>query len=176
MPVAQQFASDSGAAQIEVMRLGMGLRTASGMHRAFMFGEEDRESTGKISINVVLSGMSTCSGRKNPHILMPDEPDIALSPSSHLALGQHLADFAASLPGSTEALVIVTHAREIIRPLLALDPTCIRLGDERRTTAQWVEESDPPATIEELLSLRDKALTRRRAIAKILDDQNKKAG
>jgi hypothetical protein len=74
---------DESGKRVEFMRVGMGLRTQSGIQRAMMFGDEERESTGRISSDAVVGGMETCRRRDTPHILCLDEPDIV----SHVASG-----------------------------------------------------------------------------------------
>jgi energy-coupling factor transporter ATP-binding protein EcfA2 len=116
------------------MRIGMGKRTESGITRALMFGDEDRESTGLISSNCVSSGISTCRSKEAPHCLCLDEPDIGLSEEMQHAMGAILSDFAADLPVHTLGLIVVTHSRPIAQQVLGVDPLRIRVGDDLRTT------------------------------------------
>ena len=154
--------------EIEWMGLSMSKRTESGAIRAFMFGDEGRDSTGNISLRTIQSGFSTCRSRETIHILQLDEPDIGLSESYAAGLGDYIAQFAADMPDLTEALIVVTHSRHIARRLLPLNPTCIRIGD-LRPTAEWLVSDVIPKTIEDVLALKETAHQRTRAIQSILN-------
>lgn len=129
-----------------------------------MFGDESTSSTGQASFRAVRGGLTTCRGRTTPHILIMDEPDIGLSEGYQAALGDMIDEFASDLPDTTVGLLVVSHARPLISKLMHLNPTCIRVGDDLRPTRQWLEQGDLPRTIADIESLRDKALTRFRAI------------
>jgi len=166
---AHEIPKETGG-RFEFMRVGMGKRTAPGMERAFIFGgNEDRESTGRISANAVKGGLNTCRGRKHPHVLCLDEPDIGLSEEMQGGLGAALAAFAADLPAHTEGLIVVTHSRHVVRPLLPLAPWCLRAGDDLRPTAEWVAAAPVPATAEDFLGLGAAATARLRAVQAVLD-------
>jgi energy-coupling factor transporter ATP-binding protein EcfA2 len=167
--VVASFVHEESPGAIEFINVSMGMRTAPGMHRVFMFGEESRDSTGKISLGAVLGSLRTCRSREKPHVLVLDEPDIGLSEGYRAGLGDLLAAFGAELPELTRALVVVTHSREVARRLMPLAPTCIRIGEDHRPTAEWIRDGDPVRTIEELEGLAMKATPRIRAILAVLN-------
>lgn len=160
--------------KFEFMRVGMEMRSQGGIRRALMFGNESDESTGQISIRCVRGGISTCQGRENPHILCLDEPDIGLSEGYQAGLGELIANFACDLPKLTEGLVIVTHSRPIARALLStLDhsPHCIRVGDDLRTTAEWIDKGPLPRTVDDVESLNGRSVERFRAVNKVIQQR-----
>lgn len=156
---------------VEVISVSMGMRTSPGMHRAFMFGEEGRDSTGKISLRAVLGGLHTCKGRDNPHVLVLDEPDIGLSEGYRAGLGDLLTEFGRDLPQHTRALIVVTHSRAVAGKLTALNPTCLRIGDDHRPTAEWIRHGDPVRSAADIEELAMKATLRMRAIQAVLNDR-----
>lgn len=163
------ISEDPEGRRIEFMRVGMGLRTQHGMHRAFMFGEEDRDSTGCISARAVKGGLNTCNGRGKPHFLCLDEPDVGLSEEMQWGLGDKLARFAASMPDETLGLVVVSHSRPLAECLLPLSPWCARVGDDLRPTREWVAAPVRRATAEDFDSLSGVAAARTRAVAAVIN-------
>jgi len=169
-------AKDDAGKAVEFMRVGMAKRTEGGVIRAMMFGDEERDSTGGVSAGVVATGMDTCRGRKAAHFLCLDEPDIGLSERMQGGLGAALASFAASMPDLTLGLVVVTHSRHVAGALLALDPWCIRVGDDVRPTREWAATPEAPATEAEFLGLRGAAHARYRGVQRALNARKAKAG
>lgn len=163
-------ASRKDECRIEYLPVTMGMRTASGLHRVFMFpGEEGRESTGRISIAAVLGALRTCRGRSEPHWLLLDEPDVGLSESYQRALGETLRQFAVELPETTAGLVVVTHSRILASEFTGADPTMIRVGSDLRPTREWIAQGDLPRSVADVENLSTVALHRMRAIARIMD-------
>lgn len=156
--------------KVEVMDGGMHRRTTSGFERAFMYGDENRDSTGNLSMKFVRTGLRTCQSRETPHVLMLDEPDVGLSEGYQAALGEMLAQFAAALPEQT-TLVIVTHARVIVERLMPFKPHCFRVGDDRRPTAQWIKEGPLPRSVADLENLGQQAMERSRAIQAVINSR-----
>jgi hypothetical protein len=165
---------DAEDRRVEFMRVGMGRRTESGIPRAMMFGDEDRESTGGISASVVEQGLRTCASRKAAHILCLDEPDVGMSEDVRGALGRYLAKFARGMPVLTAGLVLVTHSREVVRPLLDLSPWCIRVGEDPRPTRAWADEPPPPMDEEGFLGLAGRNHARMLAIKTVLDARRRR--
>lgn len=167
------FMQQGAPKEVEWMPVSMVMRTSPGMHRAFMFGNESNESTGRISLKAVLGGLRTCQGRENPHVLLLDEPDIGLSEGYQAALGQMLAEFAAEMPSHTRALIVVSHSRPLVAALMPLGPTCIRIGDDLRPTAEWIRDGDLPKTTADIEALGAKAVKRMRAISAVMAARRK---
>jgi len=158
--------------RIEVMDGGMHRRTRAGIERALMYGDEDRESTGDLSLGFVLTALRTCRGREHAHILSLDEPDVGLSEGYQTALGDLLYGFADELPAHTAGLVVVTHSRPIVERLIRLEPHLVRIGEDQRTTVEWLDQGPLARTIEELQSLHAQSARKTRAIQKIIDARN----
>jgi KaiC/GvpD/RAD55 family RecA-like ATPase len=62
--------------KIERITVDMKMRSQGGFRRAFMFGDEEWESTGQISVKAAHGAFTTCRGRENDHVLCLDEPDV----------------------------------------------------------------------------------------------------
>lgn len=169
--VCRYLGLTAATSKVEFMRVGMGLRTQSGIHRAFMFGEEDRDSTGRISGKTVRGGISTCRNRTSPHFLCLDEPDVGLSEEMQDALGQVLAGFGNSLPDLTRGFVVVTHSRAIASRLMELDPHRIRVGAGVASTREWIERGPLPVTADDFEEMDRVGLERFRAVQAVLNER-----
>lgn len=152
------------ADKIEIMRVGMEARTTSGIQRALMFGDEQTDSTGKISISCLLAGINTARKRENPHWLILDEPDIGVGEGYRHAIGELFAKFALDLPELTLGFIVVTHSREIASPMVAAGASSVRVGDDLRPVAEWIANGDLPKTVADLEALAGRSTHRFRAV------------
>lgn len=171
--LAARAAKEAGGS-LEVMRVGMDMRTTSGIQRALMFGDENRDSTGKISVSCLLSGLRTAEGRENPHWLVLDEPDVGVGEGYRRAIGEMFSEFARNLPANTFGFIVVTHAREIAEPMVSAGASSVRVGDDLRPVAEWIRNGDLPKTVEDLKNLPTRATLRLRAVAATLSNANAK--
>lgn len=153
---------------LEVMDIGMSRRTKSGIEKAFMFGDENIDSTGNISVKVMQTAVSTSRNRSGFHYLMLDEPDVGVGEGYHNAIGQFLADFARELPEKCLGLVVATHSRRIADKLLDVGATSLRIGGDLRPVREWVRDGDIEKSVEDLIGLKDVSLERFRAVSKML--------
>lgn len=161
-----------GAGRVELLPVSMSTRTTSGMHRVFIYGDENWESTGQLSVHAVLGGLRTCAGREHDHVLVLDEPDVGLAESYQRALGERIANFASDLPEKTVGLVLVTHSRILVRELLsAVTPMSVRVGDDLRPLAEWLEHGPVPRTVEDLEALTRRSRERMRGIKAVMDSR-----
>jgi len=168
----QIVAADSKEAgsPVEVMRVGMDMRTQSGVLRGMMFGSEQDDSTGKNSVQTLLTGISTARSRTNPHWLVLDEPDVGVGEGYRHAIGELFASFATDLPDNTLGFFVVTHAREIAAPMIRAGASSVRIGDDLRPVEEWLREGDLPKTVDDLRELSRKGTERFRAIGSVLRD------
>lgn len=161
--------------KVEFIPVSMSMRTSPGMHRVFMFGDEGWDATGNISIRSILGAIRTCRGREGKHFLLLDEPDIGLSEAFARALGEHLAQFAMDLPENTVGVAVVSHSRPLVRELMKAGPTSVRVGEDQRTLAEWLEHGPLPKSVEDLEELAKTANTRLRAIKAVMDSREDKS-
>ena len=152
----------------ECLRLGMSLRTEKHWARSCVYKDEGAFSTGDCSISSVIKGLETCQKRGQEHYVIFDEPNLGLAESYHYALGEYFARFVTNMPPLTKGMVIVTHSRELIRPLLEHHPHHLRFGDNQNL-ANWIDRDQKQRTIEELLRLPEKG---RRKFQKIKEIQH----
>jgi hypothetical protein len=153
--------------KLEILAVTMSLRSEGGMARAFLFGDERRESTGRNSVKAVLAGMCACRERHHDHVLVLDEPDIGLAESYAGALGAYLAAFVENMPVRTQGVVVVTHSRPLVHGLLPAEPASIRVGDDPRPLEQWLREGPLPRGMEEIETLSERAAATMRGITRV---------
>ncbi len=169
------LASRLNADKVEPLQVSMRYRTASGMHRVFMFGSDEDESTGAVSMHAVKGGLRTCQERLEPSWVMLDEPDIGLAEGYCLALGEYLARFGNDLDGSgKKALGLVTHSKPLIQGLvrhLKVRPHFLVAGERHAglSLEQWLADTSP-RSLDELLQLNEKGHATWQAIHRILKD------
>lgn len=166
---------DESGEKIEFIPVSMEMRTAPGMQRAFMFGMEDH-STGNVSVRSVLTGLRTCRERTQRHFMLLDEPDIGVSESYARAMGEVIAQFVADMPEMTVGLAVVTHSRPLVRELMAVNPTSIRIGADQRPLSQWLEEGPGYRSVADLEALAGETHGRMRTIKAVLDSRNEPSG
>ena len=162
---------DESGEKVEFIPVTMEMRTAPGMQRAFMFGMEDH-STGNVSVRSVLTALRTCRERTQRHFLLLDEPDIGVSESYARAMGETIARFVNEMPELTVGLAVVTHSRAMVRELMAVNPTSIRVGADQRPLAQWLEEGPEFRSVADLEALAGETHTRMRTIKSVLDSRD----
>lgn len=155
-----------------VMDIGMGRRTRSGIERTFMFGDEDVDSTGNISIRVMQTAVENSRKQDRYHYLMLDEPDLGVGEGYHSAIGQFLGEFSSNLPEKCLGLIVATHSRKITSKLRETGASSLRLGNDLRDIEVWIEQGDLEKSLDELLELKDIAIERFRGVSKMLNGKN----
>jgi hypothetical protein len=165
--LGRTFAEQDGL-KLEVMDVGMSARTTSDIMRSFVFGDENTDSTGNISIKVIQGGVSTSRERKNFHYLILDEPDIGVGEGYHKAMGQYLASYAVDLPKNCLGFVVASHSRRLVNELIAMGASSLRVGADLRPVRTWIEKGDIEKSVEDLLALKDIAIKRFRDVRSML--------
>lgn len=161
----------------EPLQVSMRYRTQSGIHRVFMFGDEQEDSTGAVSLNAVEGALCTAKGRETPCWVMLDEPDIGLSDSYSRALGKYLAEHGNALPEKQfEALVVVTHSKTLVESLFEhtnLRPHFIAVGENQvgQSPDGWLADKTE-RSVEELLKLHEKGTQTWRAVNAVFKNKN----
>jgi hypothetical protein len=159
--------------KIECMRIGMDFRMEGGVGSALIYGFSEHEaSTGDNSIRSFLGGLNTCKNRDHRHFIVFDEPGIGVSEEYHGAMGQYLLEFMQKCPTNTQGVVISTHSREFVKPLLYLKPMHLRFGD-KKTLEEWVNENIKPHTVKKLLDFNHQSVLKLRAACEILESKQK---
>lgn len=170
------YAQRSREAGLRCIDVTMARRTAgagaSGLERAMVYGSnlDDANSSGCVSLRSVMGAVRTCRDWTDPHRLLFDEPDVGLSESYQSALGQWLAPFLLDLPRATAGRLLITHSRPMVSAILdhaaahvLPRPHLMRIGDDLRPTAEWIERGPLPRTAEDLEALAAGNDARRRA-------------
>ena len=143
-----------GADKEEAILVDMTMRTEGGLARAFVFGDEGSQSTGNISLQSVVKGITTCKGREKNHYIFYDEPEIGLSEGYQMAMGAYFARFMEELPANTKGVVIATHSKYVVQPLVAYTPHHIHCGPPA-TLEEWLTQTPKARSIDELLALNE---------------------
>ena len=84
--------------KIECIHLSMEGRHSSGPMGAFIYGDENWESTGENSANTVLTAVRTSKNRTTPHVIFWDEPDLGLSDGWSASMGVEVRNFIEQAP------------------------------------------------------------------------------
>lgn len=157
----------------ECIRIGMEIRATEGLHRAFVLqGLENEESTGVNSVHMLRGAFNTAKGREHDNILVIDEPDIGLSESYSVAMGQYIAQQLKELSKHTKLVVVISHSRSLVKSLLPFEPAHLRFGDELDLD-EWITNGPPPKTIEELLDIPNNSREIWRKILRVIDERKK---
>ena len=154
----------------ECLRVGMEIRATEGMHRMFVLqGMESEESTGVNSVHMLKGVLRSAKSREHHNIVVIDEPDIGLSESYSIAMGEFIAQELTDLSPLTKLVVIISHSRHLLAPLMDFNPAHVRLGDDL-TLDEWMREGPPPKSIKDLLNLPNESRDIWRRISKKLRD------
>jgi hypothetical protein len=147
-------------------------RTEGGMRKAFMFGDEQDQSTGATSVKTIATAFRNLD---RPSILIVDEPELGLSDGYARALGEFIGREARTVPKKCRGVLVVTHSRWLVRGVmlgLVDAPTHVAVAADAAPRAglqDWLDE-DEFRTVDDLLALRDVGLDRWRRVNRILKD------
>lgn len=152
---------------VHVRNACMSNRTASGMQRAMIFGDESDQSTGDTSVNVARKCLESTLSDSNG-VAMLDEPDIGLSNRYQHAFGKYIAEKAKSF--NDHGLVLVSHNEILINSFLVnYESNVSFIGvNTDLNYFEWLKNQSP-ASVEELLGLHDYAMDKWRAIHKTFE-------
>jgi hypothetical protein len=163
--VFRHLAAFGKKVKLSPMTLSIRERTGaggSGMLAAFIFGDEQQQSTGATSVGVAICGFANVRSRLEatppvPSLLMFDEPEMGLSQGYAMAMGIFLAQQVMSLPAQAPGLIVVSHSRSLVRKLaetLDQPPSFIHMGEKPQTLSQWLE-TEEVCSVDALMSLED---------------------
>lgn len=172
--MVRMLAATLNEEKVEPLQVSMRYRTMGGIHRAFMFGSDEDQSTGATSLYAVQGALRTSRERTAQHWVMLDEPDIGLAEEYAAALGAHLASYANDLPEKAKGFVLVTHSRALVRSFVdAMEcrPHFVHLESDK-SLSDWLATSEQ-RSIEELLALDALGNTRWSALEAVLKKARK---
>lgn len=134
----------------------------------FVYGDEERESTGYNAAGTVLGAFKTSKAREKEHGIFWDEPDTGLSEGWSACMGREIAEFLSEKPEKLAATFLVTHSKPMVRELKAVDPIFVYVGSDRQFDSidAWLDAPIPK--YESLETLRKQGLDRSRKIQKLL--------
>jgi hypothetical protein len=171
--VRRIFSSICSQIKIEAMPISMEGRGAPmGGIRGFIYGSEEYDSTGVNSSRTVTTGIRTCKGRENRHVIIWDEPDLGLSDAGAAGMGQATA-YAKEPSEHTLAMVVITHSKPLVRELLALGPHYLHVGADKpeeapATLDAWLSQTLPARSPDDIIAT---GLARYRRIQPILNQK-----
>lgn len=148
--------------EIESIALSMQFRTAGGIERCFVYGDENNSATGSLSANSVVGAITTSRGRDTKHAIVWDEPDVGLSDNYAAGAAEEILEFANDPPKNLLFAMVTTHRRAMLERLAVGKPHHLRLGDEKTLKEVLAAKIEPTR----LSDLRDRNLRLFRAIHK----------
>lgn len=157
-------------------RTGSGYHESSSFRKALMFGQEDEQSTGATSVDVVKSGFKNAV-RDTDTTLMLDEPELGLSDGYTAALGAFIAQKHKECKEASDkykGVVIVTHSRKLVRNLvteLGFNPSFVNMGSNKDLQS-WLD-SEETKSVEDLLNLSSLGRKKQTIASKIFQDLKK---
>jgi energy-coupling factor transporter ATP-binding protein EcfA2 len=153
--------------KFHVRAVSMSNRIRPSMGRAFVFGDETRQSTGESSIRGIKSAFDNSAQEETPTLIILDEPDLGLSPKYARALGRYIAQKSTEVKAAGIYVLVISHNPFLISSMR--EALCESLSYVGLNTAlsldQWLE-SDEEKTIDELLALSDIAKAKETSIDK----------
>ena len=132
----------------------MSNRTSSGISRAFIYGDENEQSTGVTSFNVVKKCLEvTLKEKEKSAIAILDEPDLGLSPRYVKAFAQYITKTSDAMT-SEQAVFVTSHNKDFIKAILRHSKSKPSfLGVNTSKSFQEFFNDDDEASLEELESL-----------------------
>lgn len=134
-------------------------RTSGEFGQRMIFGTEDDNSTGVNSINATIMGLKSTIAEKNS-VLILDEPDLGLAEEYSAALGQFIAKSVNENSENIGLILVVTHSKNLIKAALeelTVPFSKVYVGDSNISFDYWYESPFKSASIEDLLSLKEKS-------------------
>lgn len=138
---------------------------------AFVYGDEENNSTGANSASTILGGIKTSRSREEKHVLVFDEPDLGMSEGACMGAGAAIAEFLSDAPENLEACVIITHSRHLLDKLRNIPHHFLHFGEEEYNIDSWVSRPVIERSLEEL---KEANTERFRGIQKIINERKKK--
>lgn len=150
-----------------------GRSSSSGLMAVMVYGSEHENSTGYISTKGIKGAIKTGIGRNKPFSIMLDEPEIGCSEELALSLSMKIKDNVDNME-HLNTLYIVTHSRNIVTPLLDLNPNYVNLHNSDDiaypTIQDWLNRKIQPVDVDELY---EKANKNWSAVSKLINNRKK---
>lgn len=137
----------------------------------FVYGDEERDSTGSNSASTILTGISTSRKRESKHVIVFDEPDLGMSEGASMGAGTALAEFLTNPPEHLEACVLITHSRHLLAKLKDVPNHFLHFGKEVHDIDSWVNRPVVERSLEDLKETNHK---RYKNIQGIINERKKK--
>lgn len=138
---------------VGVRSASVGNRTASGVEKAFIYGDESSQSTGATSFRVMDLCLNSSINDVGETLMILDEPDLGLSPKYSRTLGKYLAEKINSC-SDDKYIIVVSHNADFLESFhhnLKVKPSHIGINTSE-TFDEWLK-SDSLADIDDLMNL-----------------------
>ncbi len=149
--MVQSMCSMKQPKKIECIHLSQNGRCTEGVMRSFVYGSEVDESTGRNTVQTLLTSMTTSHNRETPHLIVYDEPEIGLSDEYSAGIGIRLREFINDKPELLFGVVIITHNQHLIKELLEINPDHLNLSNDKTLTDIANREIVPNRDLEGLI-------------------------
>ena len=157
--------------KISIRSVSVANRTAGGVEKAMIFGDESSQSTGETSVSVMKLAFRTIEKEDGDGVIILDEPDIGLSPKYSRSLGKYIAEFIMDQEQSGKAFFIISHNDTFLESILKhyKNPYNTVGIDTDLSIQEWLDD-DSEYSFEDLERLSDVALAKWRGIQKVFNN------
>lgn len=149
----------------EVVALSHEFRSGSGFQRAIVYGDESYQSTGAISAQTFVSGLSTMRSRKSKHIVIWDEPEIGMSEDLQAGSAEWLfSRLENDWPEHLLGIVLMTHSRLWVDRAMRSAGSRFLSLDGHGTAEEWLRRKIEPVDPEEMVRMSTEKFRRLNAL------------
>lgn len=132
----------------------VGNRTASGIEKALIYGDETSQSTGATSFKVLDLCLTAGINDNGESLMILDEPDLGLSPKYSRTLGKYIAEKINEAPDD-KYLVVVSHNADFLESfysILNIKSSYVGINTTE-SLEEWIK-SDSMASLDDLINLK----------------------
>ena len=112
-------------------------RTTQDITRAFLYGDENSDSTGNITASSLIGLFRTSAKWNENHLLIIDEPEIGLGEEAQMGMGIYIREKIESASDKLHNIVIFTHSRYILEELNKIDHHYHHVGNEYKSIEEF---------------------------------------
>ena len=112
-------------------------RTTQDITRAFLYGDENSDSTGNITANSLIGLFRSSAGWTENHLLIIDEPEIGLGEEAQMGMGIYIREKLELASDKLQNIVIFTHSRHILEELNKIKHHYHHVGDKYKNIEEF---------------------------------------
>ena len=112
-------------------------RTTSDITRAFIYGDENSDSTGNITAKSLIGLFKSSIKWKQNHLLIIDEPEIGLSEEAQMGMGIYIRERIESSSNKLQKIIIFTHSKHILNELNKINHHYHHIGNTYKSIKEF---------------------------------------